>query len=437
MQVKANVLKLSSWNRYPIVNSNVILFESKQALNQVVNDVGDVIAYGNGRSYGDAPLNENVLYIRPYKYFLGFDEKNGILHVQSGVLLSEIIDVFLARGWFLKITPGTKFITIGGAIAADVHGKNHHIDGCFSECVLEFNLMLPDGSIKLVKKGDELFKATCGGMGLTGIILDAKILLMKVNSKNINQIIIRTKNLKETFDAFEKFSNYRYSVAWIDCLASNNKLGRSLLIVGDFANDGDLNYKKGLKLNIPFDFPSFVLNSYSIKLFNEIYYSRIRKDEIHLKVDFEKFFYPLDSIYNWNRIYGRNGFLQYQFILPKENSYDGISEILKEISKNGKGSFLAVLKLYGKENENYLSFPLEGYSLALDFKIERGIFELLDKLDKIVIKYGGRIYLAKDARVKREVFEMGYPNLDKFRKIRKEYEMDKKFNSLLSRRLGI
>ncbi len=437
MQVKSEILKLSSWNRYPIIDSKVIFLESKQVLSQIVNDVRDIIAYGNGRSYGDAPLNEVVLYSRPYNYFIDFDERNGVLHVQSGVLLSEIIDVFLPRGWFPKITPGTKFITVGGAIAADVHGKNHHIDGCFSECVLEFNLMLPDGSIKLVKRGDELFKATCGGMGLTGIILDAKISLIRVNSKNINQIIIKTKNLKETFEAFEKYSHYRYSVAWIDCLSSNNKIGRGLLMVGDFANDGDLNYKPKLKLNVPFDFPSFTLNSYSVRLFNEIYYNRIRKGEIHSKIDFEKFFYPLDSIYNWNRIYGRNGFLQYQFILPKENSYDGISEILREISKSGKGSFLAVLKLYGKENENYLSFPLEGYSLALDFKIERGIFELLDKLDKVVIKYGGRIYLAKDARVKREVFERGYPNLDRFRKIRKEYEMENKFNSLLSRRLEI
>ena len=352
-------------------------------------------------------------------------------------MLSEIIEAFVPRGWFLKVTPGTKLITIGGAIASDVHGKNHHVEGCFSSCVEEFTLILPNGEIKNVKKDDELFLATCGGMGLTGVILDAKISLKKINSKYINQTTIKTKNLKETFEAFEKYSHMPYSVAWIDCLASGEDIGKCLLMVGDFADDGKLDFKEKKKINIPFNFPSFALNSLSVKAFNWLYYKKAPDGESKQKVDIDTFFYPLDAINNWNRIYGKSGFTQYQFILPKEKSYDGLKEILEKISKSGKGSFLAVLKLYGKENENYLSFPMKGYSLALDFKIEKGIFELLNSLDEIVLKYGGRIYLTKDVRVSKETFEKGYPNIEKFRELRKKYAMSEKFVSLQSKRVGI
>jgi FAD/FMN-containing dehydrogenase len=341
------------------------------------------------------------------------------------------------KGWFLKVTPGTKYITVGGAIASDVHGKNHHIEGCFSECVEELSVMLPNGKIQICVRGDELFKATCGGMGLTGVIISAKIYLKKINSKNINQITIKTKNLKDTFEAFENYSHMPYSVAWIDCLAKSEKIGKCLLMVGDFADDGDLDYKKKNNINIPFNFPTFALNNFTVKAFNWLYYSRADDGVSRQKVELENFFYPLDSINNWNRIYGKSGFTQYQFILPKRVSFDGLYEILQTISESGKGSFLAVLKLYGKANENYLSFPLEGYSLALDFKIEKGVFELLNRLDEIVIRYGGRIYLSKDTRVNKEAFEKGYPFIEKFRLFRKEFEMDKKFQSIQSKRVGI
>jgi decaprenylphospho-beta-D-ribofuranose 2-oxidase len=208
-------------------------------------------------------------------------------------------------------------------------------------------------------------------------------------------------------------------------------------MVGDFANDGNLNYKNKKTVTIPFNFPSFTLNKFSVKTFNTLYYSKVPYGVSKQKVDINTFFYPLDAINHWNRIYGKSGFTQYQFILPKENSYKGLEEILTTISNSGKGSFLAVLKLYGKENENYLSFPIEGYSLALDFKIEKGLFKLLDELDKIVVKYGGRIYLAKDVRVNKEIFEKGYPKVNEFRELRKDYGMDKKFQSLQSKRLGI
>ena len=206
-------------------------------------------------------------------------------------------------------------------------------------CVEEFNLMLPNGEIKNVKKDDELFLATCGGMGLTGVILDAKISLKKINSKYINQTTIKTKNLKETFEAFEKYSHMPYSVAWIDCLASGEDIGKCLLMVGDFADDGKLDFKEKKKINIPFNFPSFALNSLSVKAFNWLYYKKAPDGESKQKVDIDTFFYPLDAINNWNRIYGKGGFTQYQFILPKEKSYDGLKEILEKYQIAKKAHF--------------------------------------------------------------------------------------------------
>ncbi len=430
-------MSLMSWGMYPKIASRIFKFETEKALQGVIKTHDHLIPYGNGRSYGDSALAENIIYCKPNDFFLSFDETTGVLHIQAGVLLSEILESFVPRGWFLKVTPGTKLITVGGAIASDVHGKNHHVEGCFSECVEEFRLMLPSGEIETVRKGDELFRATCGGMGLTGVILDAKITLKKIRSKYIDQTTIKTSNLKETFEAFEEYKNMPYSVAWIDCLAKGDEIGKCLLMVGDFREDGKLDYRTKKQKNIPFSFPSFALNNWSVRAFNWLYYGKAKERVSKQRVDIDTFFYPLDAIGHWNRIYGKGGFTQYQFILPKERSFEGLEEILTAISKSGKGSFLAVLKLYGKANDNYLSFPIEGYSLALDFKIEKGLFELLDQLDEIVVKYDGRIYLTKDVRVSKETFEKGYPQIETFRQYRKENHMDAKFQSIQSQRVGI
>ena len=432
-------MSLMSWGMYPKIKNTVFTFYKKEILTQIIHKHDDLIPYGNGRSYGDSALSSNIINVRPRDYFIDFDEENGLLHIQAGVLLSEILESYVPRGWFLKVTPGTKLITVGGAIASDIHGKNHHVEGCFSECVQEFEIMLADGEVVTCSKEltPELFKATCGGMGLTGVILDAKIYLKKINSQYIDQTTVKTKNLKETFEAFEAYQGKPYSVAWIDCLAKGDNLGKCLLMVGDFRDDGKLDYKNKGQLSIPFNFPSFALNNWSVRAFNWLYYGKSKEGVSKQRVDIDTFFYPLDAIGHWNRIYGKNGFTQYQFILPKETSYQGLEEILTAISKSGKGSFLAVLKLYGKANENYLSFPIEGYSLALDFKIEKGLFELLDELDKIVVKYEGRIYLTKDVRVSKETFEKGYTQIDTFRQFRKENKMDTKFQSEQSKRVGI
>ncbi len=432
-------MSLMSWGMYPKIKNNVFKFDREETLKHIIAEHEELIPYGNGRSYGDSALSSNIINVKPHNYFIDFDEENGLLHVQAGVLLSEILEVFVPRGWFLKVTPGTKLITVGGAIASDVHGKNHHVEGCFSTCVKEFSIMVADGEVIACSKEatPELFRATCSGDGLTGVILDTKIYLKKINSKYIDQTTIKTKNLKETFEAFEKYKELPYSVAWIDCLAKGDEIGKCLLMVGNFSDDGKLNYKSKKQLSIPFNFPSFALNNWSVRAFNWLYYGKAKEGVSKQKVDIDTFFYPLDAIGHWNRIYGKNGFTQYQFILPKEHSYEGMEKILKTISDSGKGSFLAVIKLYGKANDNYLSFPIEGYSLALDFKIEKGLFELLDRLDEIVVEYGGRIYLTKDVRVSKETFEKGYAQIETFRQFRAENEMDIKFQSHQSKRVGI
>ncbi len=432
-------MNLMSWGMFPKIEADTFAFTNKKALQNHLKTVGECIAYGNGRSYGDSALSHHLITTRAHRCFLDFDEHHGILHVECGVLLSEILEVIVPRGWFLKVTPGTKLITVGGAIASDVHGKNHHMEGCFSASVLEYNLMLPSGKVILCShtKNKKYFYATCGGMGLTGIILDAKISLKKISTTTIEQTTVKTANLQETFDAFEQYSQTPYSVAWIDSQAQGAALGRSLLMCGDFSTKGSLHYTKKKRINIPKNFPSSLLSSWSVTLFNRLYYNRFTQNITTEEVDIDTFFYPLDAIENWNRIYGKEGFTQYQFILPKAHSFDGLHAILTAIAASGKGSFLAVLKLYGKTNKNYLSFPMEGYSLALDFKIEPGLFELLDSLDALVLKYGGRIYLSKDVRVSKTVFEQGYEQITRFRALRKEHKMDKTFHSLQSKRLEL
>jgi decaprenylphospho-beta-D-ribofuranose 2-oxidase len=431
-------MSYQSWGLYPKVKNKAIEFNSVSELKEQLSSSKGYIPYGNGRSYGDSALNETVIPMRQLNKIFSFDEISGIIDLEAGVLLSEILDFCIPKGWFLKVTPGTKLITVGGAIASDVHGKNHHIDGCFSNSVLEFDLLKPNGELVTCSQDQhsELFRNTCGGQGLTGVILKAKLELKSIKSTSIKQTTVKTGSLKETFKVFEEIKEERYSVAWIDCLSTGDKLGRSHVMYGDFISDGNLTIKDGLKLNIPFFFPGITLNKWTVKAFNWFYYNKQFGKIKESKVDFNSFFYPLDTINNWNRIYGRKGFLQYQFILPLEVSYDGVKQILEILSNSGKGSFLAVLKLYGKQNANTLSFPIEGYSLALDLKVSKSVFELLDKLDEIVANFGGRVYLSKDARLSKSSFDKTYSNATLFRKYRLKNKLTA-ISSVQSKRLNL
>lgn len=426
-------MKLSGWGRYPVIDSTALTAQQSGWW------TSPFICLGNARSYGDAALAKLHLPMQRMSRFLAFDKEAGLLTAEAGVLLADIIEVFLPRGWFLSITPGTKLITLGGAIASDVHGKNHHVQGCFSQCVAWLDLLLPNNEVKRCSttENSDLFHATCGGMGLTGVILRAAFYLQPVRSQWINQTTIKTANLKQTFAAFEQNQQATYSVAWIDCLAKGDQLGRSLLMLGEFADDDDLAYQPKAKKTIPFDFPSFALNSWSVKAFNTLYYAKTSGGQSKQKVDVDTFFYPLDAINNWNRIYGKNGFVQFQFILPKAASFEGLTQVLKHISQSGMGSFLAVLKLYGAANKNLLSFPLEGYSLALDFKMQTGLPEFISELTDQVVALGGRVYLAKDALLSKEQFERSYPNVAQFRALREELGLNNHFQSLQSQRLGL
>jgi len=425
-------MKISGWGLTPSIESQKIKHANKISWGK------SFIAKGNLRSYGDSALSKRHIDMLESDYLISFDEKKGILTAEAGVLLKDIIEIAIPKGWFPPVVPGTKYISLGGAIASDIHGKNHHKDGCFSNFIESITLLLPNNKSVICSKQNnrELFLATCGGMGLTGVILKASIQLKKINSRNIEQKIFKTKNLKETFEIFEKISNYDYSVAWIDCIKKGRKMGRSVVMTGKFCNDGKLNTIKEKSVNVPFYFPSFLLNSFTIKVFNYLYYS-LKRNMTKSIVNYDKFFFPLDSLLNWNRIYGRSGFFQFQFIIPLNSSFEGINYVLENLSRHKVGSFLAVLKLYGKENNNLLSFPMSGYSLALDFKNTESNKRLISSLTDYIIGLNGRVYLAKDSIMTKDQFNKSYKNVSKFKKIRKKYLLESSFASLQSSRLGL
>lgn len=417
---------LSNWGNYPKIMANIYNPEYQKSIQEIVQKEKTLLARGNGRCYGDSALNDTIVSMLSYNKFLDFDLSNGIIECQAGVLLSEILDVIVPKGFFLSVTPGTKLITVGGAIASDVHGKNHHIDGCFSNCVLSFHLMNEHGKVVKCSRDEnsELFWNTAGGMGLTGIILDARLKIKSIETAYIRQESIKAGNLDEIMQLFEESETWTYSVAWIDCLKKGSMQGRSIMMRGEHARLNELPakyrknpliLKKKAKLNVPFMFPSFVLNSFTVKTFNFLYYNKQRKRILKNIIDYNTFFYPLDAINNWNRIYGKNGFSQYQFVIPKKDSKQALKEILSKISEKGLGSFLVVLKLFGKsEPKARWSFPEEGYTLALDFKIQKGLRILINELDQIVLKYGGHLYLTKDSISDRKMFKMPDFKVEKF-----------------------
>lgn len=436
-------MKLAGWGNYPRAEVKLLTARGDAEIAQHLVTEKSLIARGNGRAYGDAALNPSAtLSLLRHDRILAFDEATGILTCEAGVMLADILTLFTPRGWFPPVTPGTKFVTIGGMVAADVHGKNHHLHGSFANHITQLTLQLADGAIITCSPTEnaELFFVTCGGMGLTGLITEVSFRLIPVETAYIRQQTIRTANLAETMAAFEQSQRATYSVAWIDCLARGDNLGRSVLYLGEHAAKsnvaffGDVLQPKPRKnRSIPFNFPSFTLNRFSIAAFNALYYTRAKPGAS--LVDYESFFYPLDGVRDWNRIYGKRGFVQYQCVLPKEASAKGIAALLETIAAAGLGSFLAVLKLLGPGNR-YLSFPMPGYTLALDFPICNKLFPLLAKLDAIVATHGGRIYLAKDARMGPAMLQH-YPERDAFSALIRQYDPSRKFSSLQSERLGL
>ena len=408
------------------------------------------IARGLGRSYGDSALNDQggTVLTERLDRMIDFDTATGELYCESGVSFADILKVFLPRGWFPPVTPGTKFITLGGAIAADIHGKNHHVDGSFGQFVKSLELLTGRGDVLRCspEENAQAFWATVGGMGLTGLILRARFQLIPVQTSFIKVTYKRARNLGEALSLLaQDDQSYRYSVAWIDCLATGQSLGRSVLMRGNHALGSDLPPRlqanplalsRAKRLSIPFNFPGFVLNPLSIKIFNNLYYFRNR-DGVKLQ-DYDSFFYPLDQIGHWNRMYGKRGFIQYQALLPPEHAERGMAKLLEQISSSRQASFLAVLKSTGKADPGLLSFTGPGFTLALDLpNTGRKLAELVARLDEIVLSHQGRLYLAKDSLMSRETIARMYERIPEFLKIKSELDPSQRFISDQGRRLGL
>ncbi len=442
---------LSGWGHFPALDCDLYRPEKVSELAEIVTgNSSSVIARGSGRAYGDAAVNggNRVACLTRLSRMLAFDAESGILRCEAGVTLGEIIEVFMRRGFFPAVVPGTRFVTVGGAIAADIHGKSHHRDSSFGAHVKSFTLMLASGEIRRCtrEENSDLFWATLGGMGLTGVIMEAEIVLRRVESAWLQGETVVASNIDEAIEAFERFDPiYDNSVAWIDCLSKGSALGRSALDVGSFAAPDGLPSSKRQqpfrishprRPTVPFNFPAFTLSGPMVRTFNSAIYINYRRSAGHKLFDYESFFFPLDSIGNWNRIYGRRGFVQYQCVWPLAESRAGLIETLEAITNTGRGSFLAVLKKFGQQ-QGMLSFPIPGYTLALDFPVADGLMEFLERLDAMVLSRGGRVYLAKDARMRAETFAAMYPKLAEWQQVKVSADPSNRFSSSLARRIGL
>ncbi|MEC7838618.1 MAG: FAD-binding oxidoreductase [Chlamydiota bacterium] len=435
---------LTGWGNYPTSSAYLHNPRTVEDLEALLNSP---LPRGCGRSYGDAALNSSnhIALMEGMNQVIDFDPNTGIIKAEAGCTLNTILKTYTRKGWFPSVTPGTKFVTLGGCLAADVHGKNHHIDGSFSNYIKSFNILLADGNKVFCSpsSNSDLFWATVGGMGLTGIVTDVTMQLQRVESSFINVTHYDAPNLSKAIDYLtDPKIDEKYSVAWIDCLAKASHLGRSVVMNGrhcereEIANECFPDKNK-TKLSVPFHFPSWTLNPLLIKSFNTIFYNLQKNKQSHT-VFYDSYFYPLDAVNHWNRLYGKNGFIQYQFVVPLDTAEKALSEILDKISKSKRGSFLAVLKKFGPQGKGLLSFPKEGMTLALDFPVtDLSLFSFLDDLDVLVIKYGGRTYLAKDSRMKPEVFREMYPNYKEWLAVKEKYDPENQFQSDLSRRLEI
>jgi len=412
--------RFESWGRYPKFQANVapLHWTTDYPLPQLTNL--KQLPVGLGRSYGDVCLLENgtLLETTGMDRLLGFDPATGVLRCEAGASLKDILDFAVPRGFFLPVTPGTKFVTVGGAIANDIHGKNHQVAGTFGRHVLRFELVRSDGSRFVCSpiENPDWFAATIGGMGLTGLMTWAEIRLRLIVSRKIDYRGEKFHGIDEFF-ALSEAASSEYTVAWIDCVSSGRNFARGIFMQGDHTQiAGPLNRSKESKLVFPVELPELALNRYSMAMFNTFYFNKQWGQQKVGPVDYEPFFYPLDSVQHWNRMYGRNGLLQFQNVLPPESGREGMLEILKAITKSGLASFLAVIKFFGDvPSVGMMSFPKPGPMLALDFPIRREVsFDLVDRLARITLDYGGRMYSAKDARMTPEQFQAFYPQWQEF-----------------------
>lgn len=417
----------TSWGGYPYVEQDGQYLANRHADISPLSE--GFLPYGLGRSYGDSCLGHSgkVLSSKLLDHFMAFDAVTGILRCEAGVTLADIIDCCLPQGWFLPVTPGTKYVTVGGAIANDVHGKNHHGFGSFGNHVTCFELLRSDGMRLLCspQENSDWFHATIGGLGLTGFIVWAELQLRPVQSQSIDTETIKYRCLDDFFSLSEDSEQgFEYTVAWLDCLASGESLGKGHFIRGNHSTFRDIDPARPLqhkkKLAVPLRPPLSLVNALSLRTFNKLYYERQAQQRVLGSVNYDPFFYPLDGILHWNRIYGSPGFIQHQCVIPLADARPGIREILERISKAGLGSFLVVLKMMGNvPSRGLLSFPQEGATLAIDFPYQgEKTLSLLRRLDEVVMQAKGKIYPAKDARMSAALFQQAYPQWQALEKMR-------------------
>ncbi|MFD2261695.1 FAD-binding protein [Lacibacterium aquatile] len=441
--MRAKTLQLSGWGRRPVAQADAYrpekLSEAKAVLTTTETSL---LARGNGRSYGDQALNSGgvVMLTERLDRLMSFDAETGELAAEAGISLRDIQRLFVPRGWILPVSPGTGFATLGGAIANDVHGKNHDHVGSFGSHVTWIELLLASGEVKRITAESDpaLFAATLGGCGLTGVILSAGVRLAKAPSNAYRVTERRIGDLTSFMAALEEARhNSAYSVGWIDGMARGAHLGRGVLETADFAPTSLPEQQKHAK-RVPFDFPGFALNGLSVSLFNKFYDRRVPVTGRERTTYYSNFLYPLDALRDWNKIYGKKGFVQFQCVIPDVTAAEGLKWLLEEISAARAASFLAVLKTLGGDGRGMLSFPTRGYTLALDFPWkDASTTDLMRRLERITLNHGGRIYLAKDSALSAEGFAEMYPRLGEFRSVLEEVDPQGRFASDQSRRLKI
>ena len=440
---------LGGWGSYPRLETRLAVPGGPSDFGCAITGGEPVLARGAGRAYGDAAIGASVtLSTDRLNRMISFDRETGDLTVEAGVRLNDIIETFAPMGFFPSVVPGTALVSVGGMVAANVHGKNHHGAGGMGAQVSQITLIGPDGKAIVCSptQNEPLFRATIGGMGLTGVIRDVTFRLRRIETSYIRQTTIVASSLDAVLAAFEDHIAATYSVAWIDCTARGAALGRSLLYLGEHAARDDLpeelrgrplDWRPGGTRRLPIDFPSQAMNPLSIKAFNELYFHKGRFASGAATIPWKPYFFPLDSIIDWNRAYGRRGFLQHQCVLPKPTAREALGEILERVSAHASASFVTVLKVLGDDDAGWLSFPRSGYTLAMDFPASAANLALLNELDAIVVRHGGRLYLAKDARQSRETLEAGYPMLAAFRDLRRDTGAASVFRSAMSERLSL
>lgn len=415
-----------SWGRYPTYGANIIpLHWQSDFLAATRNLHNGALPVGMGRSYGDVCLlkDGNLLVTTGMDRIINFDSETGLLTAEAGMSLAQILDFAVPRGFFLPVTPGTKYVTLGGAIANDIHGKNHHIAGTFGCHITQFELIRTDGKRLLCTPTEnaELYAATIGGLGLTGFISWATLRLKPIVSRKIDYEGIQFHGIDEFLDITNQSKDIEYTVSWVDCASTGRNFCRGVFMQGDHSTKKDeLKPSPEPKLIFPFDAPGFALNSLSVSTFNTLFFHKqIHKRVVSLQ-DYEPFFYPLDKVLHWNRMYGKRGLLQFQYVIPWEHAREGTVAILKEVAKSGLASFLAVLKAFGDvPSPGLMSFPKPGITLALDFPIKPGkSFPLFERLADMTLEFGGRLYPAKDAAMTARQFQAFYPQWQHFARYR-------------------